>query len=420
MKRVLLGVLVAAVCVAQVPEYQAVKAEKFRPREGLGNVMQKIQAGKEVTVAYFGGSITAANGWRPQTTAWLSKQYPGAKFKEIHAAIGGTGSNLGVFRMGHDVLQHKPDLIFVEFAVNDGGAKPEDIWKSMEGIVRQAWKQDGRTDLMFVYTIISNFTNDLKKGECPRSAGSMEMLADFYGIPSVNFAQEVTEQLVAGKLVMSTTEKPADGVIWFCKDSCHPTEQGHRIYTDMLAQYIPLMEKSKPVDHAAKLAKAFVPGNLESAKMVPVTESMLTGEWTKLPETDSMQKAFGKRMGQVWKSGKPGSKLTFRFKGTMAGVYNLLTPAGGKIQVTVDGKPQPKPYQLFDSYCTSSRIGSLAMAQGLDPAQTHEVTIELLAEQPDRTILLPKLKSPDELKQPKYNGTEVFFAQLMLIGDLAK
>ena len=126
-----------------------VQAQEVRARVGVGNFLKKVKAGKEMTVAYLGGSITAMNGWRNLTTDWLRATYPQAKFKEIHAAIGGTGSNLGVFRVAHDALQHSPDLLFVEFATNDGGAQPQAIWRSMEGIVRQTWKKDPSTDIVF-------------------------------------------------------------------------------------------------------------------------------------------------------------------------------------------------------------------------------------------------------------------------------
>lgn len=406
--------------LAQKPEYKTVRAEKFRPRDGIGNVMQKIAAGQEVTVAYLGGSITAADGWRPQTTAWLTHQYPKAKFKEIHAAIGGTGSDLGVFRVGFDVLQHNPDLLFVEFAVNDGGAQPENIWKSMEGIVRQTWKKNAKTDIMFVYTIHSGMTNDLVKGDCPRSASAMELLADYYKIPSVNFALEITQLLTADKLVFKASEKPSGDRIWFANDDCHPREEGHRIYTAMLAQYIPAMAASKPIDHAQQLKGCFIEDNLENAKMLPITAKMLTGSWTSLAATNSLQKSFGSRMGQLWESGTPGDKLRFTFKGSLAKVYDLVGPNGGKVKVTVDGKVTANSVARFDSYCTYHRIATLGAAANLDPAATHTVEIEILAEQPDRTILLPKMKSPDELKQPKYNGTCAWFSQLMLIGDLAE
>jgi len=119
-----LGVWCAALAAPAAPAYRQVEAQEVRARGGIGHTMAKINAGQEVTVAYLGGSITAMNGWRNKTTEWLRATYPRASFKEVHAAIGGTGSDLGVFRLGRDVLAHHPDLLFVEFATNDGGTPP--------------------------------------------------------------------------------------------------------------------------------------------------------------------------------------------------------------------------------------------------------------------------------------------------------
>ena len=92
---------------------ELVKAEEVHARKGVGNFIAKLKAGKPVTVAYLGGSITEMSGWRNMTTDWLRKTYPAAEVEEVHAAIGGTGSGLGVFRLGHDALSKNPDLLFV-------------------------------------------------------------------------------------------------------------------------------------------------------------------------------------------------------------------------------------------------------------------------------------------------------------------
>jgi lysophospholipase L1-like esterase len=406
---------------AEMPVYQAVRAEKIRPRDGIGHVMARIQAGQEVTVAYLGGSITAANGWRPKTTAWLQKTFPKAKFNEIHASIGGTGSNLGVFRLEHDALQHNPDLLFVEFAVNDGGAAPENIWRSMEGIVRQTWRKNPCTDIVFAYTIHHGMLDDLKKGDCPRSASAMEMLADFYGIPSVNFAVPVVELLGQDKLVFRADNQPERGKIWFTKDGCHPRDEGHEIYLQLMAEAITQMKGSKPADHRAKLAKTFVADNWEAAKMVPINQKMLSGDWKALPADDSKQKSFGKRMGQLWKASQPGAKLHFKFRGSTAMLYDLLGPDCGQVVITVDGKTREKPAPLFDSYCTYHRIATLGLVSGSDPNQIHEVTIEIHPQQPDRKSVAFRLKDPDkELKMPKFQGTNVWASQILLLGDLVE
>ena len=44
------------------PAYNGpVKAQEVRARDGVGNFLSKLKAGKTVTIAYLGGSITAMN-----------------------------------------------------------------------------------------------------------------------------------------------------------------------------------------------------------------------------------------------------------------------------------------------------------------------------------------------------------------------
>jgi lysophospholipase L1-like esterase len=407
---------------AAPPEYAPVPAQEIQARDGLGNVLAKLEARKDVKIAYFGGSITAASGWRVQTLKWFQETFPQANVSEIHAAIGGTGSDLGAFRLGHDVLRHKPDLVFVEYAVNDGGAPPQRIWQAMEGIVRQIWAADPRTDICYVYTYRVGYEKELNEGLCPRAASAMEMLAEHYGIPSINVAIPVCKLQREGKLVFKSDEPTPDDVTRFSKDGVHPLTEGHQLYTDLIAKAVTGMQKTcKPVDHAPKLATTFVDDHWQAAKMVPITKEMLTGDWTQLPPDDTLAKRFGNRMGPLWYSGTPGSKITFKFRGSQAKLYDLLGPDGGQVIITVDDTTRDKPIPRFDSYCTYHRIATLGIATGLDPTETHTVTLEIDSEQPDRSPVAFRLKDPDtELKAPKYQGTKVRTSQILLLGDLAQ
>jgi hypothetical protein len=406
-----------------VPKFKTVSMESLRVRGGVGNFLEKLNKGEgvngeSVKIAYLGGSITAANGWRPKTTAQFKKSFPNTKIEEIHAAIGGTGSDLGVFRVGHDVLQYHPDLLFVEFAVNDGGASPENIWRGMEGIVRQTWKANPKTDIVFVYTISEALAKEPREGNCNRSMSSMELLADFYEIPSINFAVPVLALEKAGKLLFKGESAP-EGVILFSTDSVHPLDAGHEIYTQSVTESFDQMKDSKPVDHQPKLNQTFMSDHWESAKLVPITESMLQGEWQKLDADNQLQKSFGNRLGEIWHSGKPGSKLTFKFKGSQAKIYDLVGPNGGQVVITVDGKTNEKPVVRFDSYCTYWRLATLGLAFNLDPKIEHQITVEIHPEQPSRQPVAFRLKDPEkELAEPKFQGTNVWFGKLMLIGDL--
>ncbi|MCM2373651.1 SGNH/GDSL hydrolase family protein [Aporhodopirellula aestuarii] len=405
---------------AETPTFEPVKAEHCHARDGIGNVLAKLRDGKTVRIAYLGGSITAANGWRVKSLEWFRQAYPEADVSEIHAAIGGTGSDLGVFRLQRDALQYKPDLLFVEFAVNDGGAQPEQIWRAMEGIVRQTWAADPNTDICFVYTFRVGYENDLRNGFNPRAASAMELLADHYAIPSINFAKKIVELEATGSLIFKSDEPASEGVVRFSSDGVHPLDEGHQIYADLVADAVTKFgETSQPMDHASKLATTFVEDHWQAAKMIPVDQSMLTPEWKQLGPDDRLAKSFSKRLGTIWETTQPGSKLSFQFRGSVAKLYDLLGTDGGQVIVTVDGKKLDRPLPRFDSYCTYHRIATLGVAMGVDPDEVHTVIVEVDSEQPDRQSVAFRLKDPEtELKSPKYQGTCIRVGQIQIIGDI--
>lgn len=153
-------------------------AEELRVREGLPNLFAKLAAGGPVRIAYLGGSITAANGWRPKSFAWFKMKYPNAELVEINAAISGTGADYGACRIASDVLSENPDLVFMEHRVNGGGGFEA---KSVEGIVRQIWKNNPHTDICLVYTLSLSMLKELQAGNQTSFGTVMETIANAYG-----------------------------------------------------------------------------------------------------------------------------------------------------------------------------------------------------------------------------------------------
>lgn len=428
-----------AVSVLATPAYHPVEAKEVVARDGIGNFIAKAKAGKPVTVVYFGGSITAMNGWRNKTSEWIQKTYPQAKVIEVPASIGGTASGLGVYRLKHDALQHNPDLLFVEFATNDGTTEPNSLWRSMEGIVRQTWEKDPATDIVFTYTITKSMTNDYCRGFCNQAASVMEILADHYGIPSVNFGPRVAGLLKANKLIMDAKEietavpkQSADhdkeilarahlnGRILFSNDSVHPRDEGHTLYLESITNAFTQMAGSKPVNHAAKLATPFVADNDENAKMVAIEPSMLSGAWRRIAKGDK-NLHFTNRTDAIWFAEAPGSALTFKFRGKEAKLYDLLGPDCGQFYVTVDGVTGKDPIRLFDSYCTYYRLACHTLYTGSDPNAVHTVKLVLDSKQPDRKSISFRLKDPaKELAAPKYQGTTFWVGALLIDGELVK
>ncbi len=336
----LAGLWLTATIQAAEPELHA--------RGGLPNVAARAAAGGAVRVAYLGGSITAADGWRPLTTAWLRARFPHAQIVEINAGLPGTGSNLGACRVDHDVLVQKPDLLFVEFAVNDTNAAPDVIERTMEGIVRQTWRANPATDICFVYTVSTPGLPDLQTGRFPPSARAMETVAAHYGIPSIHFGVEVARQLAAGKLVFKGER---DDARTFSLDGVHPTPAGHRVYTAVLERILPALMATTPAGpHALPAPQR--PDNWEHAELREIGAQMRRGDWAAVPATDPNLRGVTKALlPPTWRAQTTGAALEFEFTGRTFGLLGIGAPDSGMFRVTVDDRPAV-PDTFFDAYAT--------------------------------------------------------------------
>jgi lysophospholipase L1-like esterase len=415
--------VLAATALTAISQVLADPLVECQNRSGLPNIFAKLAMANTVRIAYLGGSITAQEGWRPKTLKWFRDHFPTAKVEEINAAIGGTGSDLGVFRLKHDVLNHDPDLLFVEFAVNDAGAPPAQIHRCVEGIVRQTWKHNPETDICFVYTLAGNMLDTLKQEQLPRSMISMEQIAEHYGIPTINMGLEVARMQKAGKLVFkgelpkTIADKAALGDrIVFSPDAVHPyPNTGHQLYLEAVVRSMEKIRKAgTPGPHP--LPSPFVADNWESAMMVSLSRAKLSAGWERLdPAINAIAKRFGNRLPELWKASRPGETISFKFRGTTARIYDLLGPDCGQVIVKIDDRePVVKP--RFDAYCTYHRLATLNVAEGLSNT-VHQVEITIHPEQPDKAKILSQRN--ERIDDPKrYDGTAWYAGAILLVGDL--
>ncbi len=168
-----------------------IKAAAAAPDTRLQAVLQRLDAGQPITVVAIGGSITTGyaaqppreRGWAAQVAEHLGQR---GKVKFINAGLSGTDSAAAVQRLKDQVQAAAPDLVLVEFGVNDEWLDQRVRASSYEGLLRQllfAPKPPAVVTLMLT-----------QQGNRPRSAVEAQLqLAAHYGLTAIDFGAEVQD-----------------------------------------------------------------------------------------------------------------------------------------------------------------------------------------------------------------------------------
>lgn len=312
-----LGVLCAAPVVRAQLDYPI----PIHRGNGLANTFAKLSAGQSITIAYIGGSVTEGAGWRDLVTDWFEARYPG-KITEVNAGWSGTGSLIGVMRFGRDVLAHDPDLVFIEFAVND---LPEDpllfMERNSEGFMRQAWAQDPLTDICFIETIAWYSEAAYLSGNLPGPVQAHYNACDHYGCPSVNVGWALYEHVLAGTSWESLT---ING------DRVHPNAAGSQIYGDAVNAYL---------DSERLRAGPSTPHEIPAAMTdFPVVGGTITDLASIAPLPSGWTAKFNQLGAASFiESSLPGAQITIPFEGPAAALKLLVGPDNGWFSISIDG-----------------------------------------------------------------------------------
>lgn len=342
-------------------------------RLGLPNFFGKInQRSTNITIAYLGGSITAGAGasneqmsYRARVTSYIRSKLPDSEVKEINAGLGGTGSFLGAFRVKRDCMNAKPDLVFIEFAVNDDGETEKQCVAYLEGIVRQIWTLNPQCDIVLIYTATEDWFNIYKTGDMPGSVKAHEKVADYYGIPCINVG--IAASMMVEKNIWNTKDFSLDGV--------HPTDAGYALYADMIvssgeaawSQWKP----DSPKPQRALLPSPISMLPIEPGTLIPASKVIADENWKITPKSPTGY------FSNVLESDVPGAELTFHFTGSYLGFFDDLGPDCGAIEYSIDGGNWIT-LQNFDQWAKNFyRPHCRKLAENLSPVREHTLKLRI-------------------------------------------
>ena len=135
----------------------------------------------EIQIVSIGGSITQGGSptWsQVMVDKYFKVRYPNKNIKLQNSSAGGTGSDYAVYRTYRDVVQYNPDVVLIEFAINDNGKPADQVKNQIENMVRQINSMEKKPYIIFVYT-----TNQERSNE--NTIQMHEEVARAYGINGI-------------------------------------------------------------------------------------------------------------------------------------------------------------------------------------------------------------------------------------------
>ncbi len=144
------------------------------------------------TIGLIGGSLTEGGAaWIRMTKLYLEEKMPDKEIVTINAGKGGTRSNYGAARFMEDIGQYNPDLVFIEFSVNDCGNDYDLYSAYAEAMLRQCLSLPKVPAVIFLHAPHASRVGDFS--ECVETIAAKDRVAVKYGAGIIN-AHEFLEK----------------------------------------------------------------------------------------------------------------------------------------------------------------------------------------------------------------------------------
>ena len=275
--------------------------------------LEAAESGKSLTLAYLGGSITEGKNYSSPFSEYVKNNFCTGGFKEVNAGLSGTSSVVGLVRSEKDIVASNPDIVVIEFSVNDH----EDIMykKCFESLIRKFLSLPNEPA---VITLITT-----SKGGYS-SQTQMEQASKNFDIPVISMHNALQGAFKSGFL--STGD--------YFSDEYHPHKNGGKLVADCMAYF---------------LRQAMRTENRTEAYTMPTTSKFGSEYWTCInadPSKDLQNFSNGSFTRGNGYSSLPygytsngGAPMTFKAEGKgLIIVFKANSSGMGSINVTVNGK----------------------------------------------------------------------------------
>lgn len=190
----------------------------------IERAMNKAKGGKDITIAFLGGSITQGCNatkfeecYASRTYKWFKDKFRNVKVKYVNAGVGATGSIIGAHRVEKQVLSQNPDIVFIDFAVNDKDSIYDKV--AYESIVRRILSMENSPAIVEVF--MSNFDGSNVQNQ------QIE-IGKKYNLPMISFRNAIYTEMINDRIKWEDV----------ASDEVHPNDYGHFIIANLLTSFM--------------------------------------------------------------------------------------------------------------------------------------------------------------------------------------
>lgn len=183
----------------------------------LTSKLEAAESGKPLTLAYLGGSITEGKNYSTPFSNYVRQTFAKGTFKEVNAGMSGTSSVVGLVRSEKDIVSANPDVIVLEFSVNDH----EDIMykKCFESCVKKFLSLPNDPAVIILI-------NRAKGGFS--SQAQMAAIGKNFKVPIISMDDALTKAFNSGFLNTSD----------YYTDEYHPHAKGGQLVADCMSYFL--------------------------------------------------------------------------------------------------------------------------------------------------------------------------------------
>lgn len=294
----------------------------------LAAAMEKAKNGESITVAAIGGSITQSTAasstnscYASRFFSWWQEKFPECEVNTVNAGIGGTDSYLGVHRADEQLLSYNPDVVVIEFSVNDTDKTMNKY--SYDSLVRKVLSAENEPAVILLFTTQEDGTSlqDVHKE-----------IGKAYDLPMISYREAVYPEVAAGTINWKDISP----------DNIHPNDIGHGIIGQLLSRYLDGIYDSDTASLAAEVTafdtEGYTNDYYKNAKLVNASQIEYTADGFEVG-----QNKVYTQFPENWIT-EGGGTLSFDVECQNIGILYLKTTDGksGTYEVYVDGERKGK------------------------------------------------------------------------------